>query len=46
MPTPHISAELGDIAPAVLFPGDPRRAEQHETQFNTALQLCLAAAFC
>ena len=27
MPTPHISAELGDIAPLVLLPGDPLRAE-------------------
>ncbi|MDR1999502.1 MAG: DeoD-type purine-nucleoside phosphorylase [Frankiaceae bacterium] len=26
MPTPHISAELGEIAPLVLLPGDPRRA--------------------
>lgn len=28
MATPHISAEPGDFAPAVLFPGDPRRAER------------------
>ena len=26
MATPHIDAELGDFAPAVLMPGDPRRA--------------------
>ncbi|MGO1172778.1 MAG: DeoD-type purine-nucleoside phosphorylase [Actinomycetaceae bacterium] len=26
MATPHIAAEPGDIAPAVLLPGDPRRA--------------------
>lgn len=26
MPTPHISAEPGEIAPLVLLPGDPRRA--------------------
>ncbi|MDR2348779.1 MAG: DeoD-type purine-nucleoside phosphorylase [Bifidobacteriaceae bacterium] len=26
MPTPHISAEAGEIAPAVLMPGDPYRA--------------------
>ena len=28
MATPHISAEKGDFAPAVLMPGDPRRAER------------------
>lgn len=28
MATPHISAELGDFAPAVLLPGDPRRAHR------------------
>lgn len=28
MPTPHISAVPGDFAPAVLMPGDPRRAER------------------
>lgn len=27
MPTPHIAAESGDIAEAVLLPGDPLRAE-------------------
>lgn len=27
MATPHIGAEPGDIAPRVLFPGDPARAE-------------------
>lgn len=26
MATPHIGAELGDFAPAVLMPGDPKRA--------------------
>ncbi|WP_454051224.1 purine-nucleoside phosphorylase [Cellulomonas sp. Marseille-Q8402] len=26
MPTPHISAQPGDLAPDVLMPGDPRRA--------------------
>lgn len=26
MPTPHIDAQHGDFAPAVLMPGDPRRA--------------------
>lgn len=28
MATPHISAEPGQIAPLVLMPGDPRRAEK------------------
>ena len=28
MATPHISAEPGQIAPLVLMPGDPRRAER------------------
>lgn len=28
MATPHISAQQGDFAPAVLMPGDPRRAER------------------
>ncbi|WIM07182.1 DeoD-type purine-nucleoside phosphorylase [Trueperella bernardiae] len=28
MATPHINAEKGDIAPAVLMPGDPKRAER------------------
>lgn len=28
MATPHIAAEKGDLAPAVLMPGDPRRAER------------------
>lgn len=28
MATPHIAAEKGDFAPAVLFPGDPRRAKR------------------
>ena len=28
MATPHIAAEWGDFAPAVLMPGDPRRAER------------------
>ncbi len=28
MATPHISAEPGDFAPAVLMPGDPRRAQR------------------
>ena len=28
MATPHINAEMGDFAPAVLMPGDPRRAQR------------------
>ncbi|RRD51612.1 purine-nucleoside phosphorylase [Buchananella hordeovulneris] len=28
MATPHIAAEPGDFAPAVLLPGDPRRAQR------------------
>lgn len=28
MATPHIAAEPGDFAPAVLMPGDPKRAER------------------
>ena len=28
MSTPHIAAEPGDFAPAVLMPGDPKRAER------------------
>ncbi|AHU89114.1 DeoD-type purine-nucleoside phosphorylase [Trueperella pyogenes] len=28
MATPHINAEKGDFAPAVLLPGDPKRAER------------------
>lgn len=27
IPTPHIEAKLGDFAPTVLMPGDPKRAE-------------------
>lgn len=32
MATPHISAEAGDFAPAVLMPGDPKRAERMAKQ--------------
>lgn len=32
MPTPHIDAETGDIAPLVLLPGDPRRADHIAAQ--------------
>jgi len=33
MPTAHIAAERGDIAPAVLMPGDPLRARRIAEQF-------------
>lgn len=33
MPTPHISAEPGEIAPLVLMPGDPRRAAKIAEQY-------------
>jgi purine-nucleoside phosphorylase len=33
MATPHISAEPGQIAPLVLMPGDPRRAEKIAADF-------------
>ena len=37
MPTPHNSAAPGDYAPAVLMPGDPRRARRiAETLFDDA----------
>lgn len=32
MATPHINAEAGQIAPAVLMPGDPKRAERMANQ--------------
>lgn len=32
MPTPHISAEANEIAPLVIMPGDPRRAERIANQ--------------
>lgn len=28
MATPHINAEVGDLAPAVIMPGDPKRAQR------------------
>ncbi|MEM6276919.1 MAG: purine-nucleoside phosphorylase [Pseudomonadota bacterium] len=34
--TPHISAKVGDIAPTVLMPGDPRRAQWAAETFLTA----------
>jgi purine-nucleoside phosphorylase len=33
MPTPHISAEKGDIAPSILLPGDPLRAKHIADNF-------------
>ena len=33
VPTPHLAANLGDIADAVLLPGDPLRAELIATTF-------------
>ncbi|MCA0295539.1 MAG: purine-nucleoside phosphorylase [Actinobacteria bacterium] len=35
MPTPHISAAEGEIAPLVLMPGDPKRAARIATDFLT-----------
>jgi len=35
MPTPHILANRGDFAEAVLMPGDPLRAEHIATKFLT-----------
>lgn len=35
MSTPHISAENGQIAPLVLMPGDPKRAERIAKDFLT-----------
>jgi len=34
MATPHIDAELGDFAPDVLMPGDPRRAKRISALFD------------
>lgn len=40
MPTPHISAQPGDFAEAVLLPGDPLRAQFiAETYFSDARQV-------
>lgn len=35
MSTPHISANVGDIAPRVLMPGDPYRAARIASEFLT-----------
>lgn len=39
MPTPHISAQVGQIAPTVLMPGDPKRAERMAKQLFDQPQL-------
>lgn len=39
MPTPHISAEAGSIAEAVLLPGDPLRAKYIAENFLTDARL-------
>ena len=39
MPTPHISAENGQIAPLVLMPGDPKRAERIAKDYLTDPEL-------
>lgn len=39
MATPHIRAEVGQFAPAVLFPGDPKRAERIAHQLMSDAEL-------
>lgn len=39
MPTPHISAADGMIAPLVLMPGDPKRAQRIAADFLTGAEL-------
>lgn len=39
MPTPHITAEPGQIAPLVLMPGDPRRAKRIADGFLENVEL-------
>lgn len=39
MATPHIRAEVGQFAPAVLFPGDPKRAERIAAQLMPDAEL-------
>lgn len=39
MPTPHISATEGQIAPLVLMPGDPKRAQRIAADFLTDAEL-------
>ena len=38
MPTPHISAAAGEIAPLVLMPGDPRRAARIAEEDEMAVE--------
>ncbi len=39
MPTPHISAEKGEFAPACLLPGDPKRAQVIAEELLTGAKL-------
>lgn len=39
IPTPHIEAKLGDFAPTVLMPGDPKRAEYIAKNYLTDCKL-------
>ncbi|XCB30247.1 purine-nucleoside phosphorylase [Arcanobacterium hippocoleae] len=39
MATPHINAEKGDFAPAVLMPGDPKRAQRMAQQLMPEAKL-------
>lgn len=39
MATPHIAAESGQIAPLVIMPGDPKRAERIAKDFFTSPEL-------
>jgi purine-nucleoside phosphorylase len=41
MPTPHISAAPGEIAPLVVMPGDPRRAERIAKEYFSNV-LCVS----
>lgn len=39
MATPHITAEPGDIAPLVIMPGDPKRAERIAREYMRDVRL-------
>ena len=39
VPTPHIESKLEDIAPIVLMPGDPKRAEYIAKNYLTDIKL-------
>lgn len=49
MATPHINAEPTDFAPAVLMPGDPRRAQRiaesvlESPAWSMTCEACLAS---